>query len=305
MSTSGYVDRKTFFGELFPKDEPKRIVIKTGTNVLEKDGKLNTDKMGEIAKTLSDLRKNGVELYYVSSGAILAAMDKLGTNRTEFRKRYNNEKEYLRALQLLSGIGQHRLMCAYEHEFDKYKDDKHDKHGQLISQVQLTKNDRSSYVDTVSRYAKNGVIPIINENDNLATDEITFGDNDNLAKMVAEDLEADLLIILSDTIYYDKNPREHTDTTPFYEVDNITRKMIKDADSKGPWGTGGMKTKLTTAKYLNKKGIPVVLLNGKNDSVDQICNLLKGEEEIGTLFIPKRKRSYLGRLADYFIHSGT
>ncbi len=274
MSASGYIDRRTFFSGL----NPKRIVVKTGTGVLEKDGKLNIDKVDEIAKVLSNLYKEGVEVYYVSSGAILGAMTKLKTNRTEFEKKYHNKKDRLRGLQLLSGVGQHRLMAAYESAFDN--------NDQLISQVLITKNDQPFYVDTVLRYAKNGVIPIINENDNLATDEITLGDNDNLAGMVATDLGADLLVILSDTMYHDKDPGKYDDATSLHEVYDITEKMIDDADSTGPWGTGGMKTKLTTAGDVTKNGIPVALLDGKSDSVEKLYKLLDGEEEIGTLFIP-------------------
>ncbi len=275
MSASHNVDRKTFFSEL----NPKIFAVKAGTGVLEEYGKLNIDKVDEIAEGLSMLRKKGdeVEVCYVSSGAILAAMDKLETNKGEFRKKYPNDEEYLQGLQLLSGIGQPLLMGTYEDAFDK--------HNQLISQVLITENDRSTYKDVVQSYAQNKVIPIINENDNLSTKEITLGDNDNLAVTVTVDLDADLLIILSDTILYDKDPQKYEDAMPVYEVHNITEEMIKNAASTGPWGTGGMQTKLKAAKKANEANIPVALLDGKNRSISDIERLLNGER-IGTLFIP-------------------
>lgn len=276
MSADGYADRETFFSE----HNIEKAVIKTGTGVLQKGGKLNTDKIDEIAEEFSMLRKkDGVEVCYVSSGAILTAMGLEGTNKDEIKEKYPNPKDYYLELQTYASQGQYLLMGAYDKAFKKYN--------QEISQLVITQNDSDTYINVVLNCLKKGWIPIINENDTVSYGNISFGDNDTLSGKVAEDLNADILIILSDTILYDTDPKIYNYAAPVNEVRRITKEMIKNASSTGPWGTGGMMTKLQTAKKANEANIPVALLDGKNNPISDIERFLNGEEQIGTLFIPE------------------
>jgi glutamate 5-kinase len=196
--------------------------------------------------------------------------------------------------QACAAIGQPLLMAEYRKSFAR--------HGVTVAQVLLTAevlSNRKTYLNlrnAIETLLKLGVVPILNENDSVSTDEIgsTFSDNDKLGALVASKLDADLLIMLSDIdALYDKNPRQYDDAKPIPTVYEITAEIIRNAGEKGSrFSTGGMKTKLEAAKIAANAGCRMVLANGR---ARNIINRIIAGEEIGTLFLPKRKLSNRAR----------
>jgi glutamate 5-kinase len=192
--------------------------------------------------------------------------------------------------QACAAIGQPLLMTEYRKAFDKF--------ALTCAQVLLTAevlNNRKTYLNlknAVETLLKLGVVPVLNENDCVATDEIgsAFGDNDKLSALIASKLDADVLIILSDIdALYDKDPRKFDDAKPVKVVYEITERIIKSAGSRGSkFATGGMKTKIEAAKIASNAGCRIVLANGRTRDV--ITEIIAGAD-IGTVFMPKRKLS--------------
>jgi glutamate 5-kinase len=256
----------------------KRLVIKIGSNILASADKgLNTKRLHTIAKDVSEIMDKGIEVIIVSSGAIAAGLKKLGLKEIP---------KDMKRKQAASAIGQSSLMWAYEHSFAKSK--------KKVAQVLLTRDDVTNRIRYLN--AKNslfallnyGVIPIVNENDTIAVDEIKFGDNDILAALVASLAEADMLIILSDVEgLYTKEPKQKA-ARIIDIVDEITPEIEKLAEGRGSGiSTGGMYSKLLAAKQANSNGIPVVILSGKKRG---LLPRLINAEKIGTYFKPKKQK---------------
>jgi glutamate 5-kinase len=203
--------------------------------------------------------------------------------------------------QACAAIGQPLLMQEYQHAFAE--------HDIAVAQVLLTAevlSNRKTYLNlrnSVETLLKLGVVPVLNENDSVSTDEIgsAFGDNDKLSALVASKLDADLLIMLSDIdAMYDRDPRKHDDAKPIGAVFEITDEIIRSAGTRGSkYATGGMKAKLEAAKIASYAGCRIVLAHGRADNV--ISRIMDGEE-IGTVFMPMRK---LGNRARWILNSAT
>ena len=260
----------------FLKDK-KRIVVKIGTtNVThEETGDINLLKLDKFAEVLTDIRARGKDVIIVSSGAI-------GAGRTAL-----NIKERPKDLpikQACAAVGQARLMMIYQKMFSEYS--------QTIAQLLITKRtmtneiSRANAQNTLRELLNMGVIPIINENDPVSTDQIqneVFGDNDTLSAMVAELVEADLLILLSDIDgLYTDNPKTNKDAKFVECVDNLDDELMKYAKGASTaWGTGGMTTKLEAAKIATAAGADMIICNGSD--VVNVSRILDGKD-VGTVF---------------------
>lgn len=262
-------------------DKAKRIVIKIGTNTLTKDSGVNTAYVSKIAGQVKALLNEGKQVVIITSGAIGMGAGQL--NLTERPKEMDMR-------QACAAIGQPLLMAEYRKAFMRYDI--------TVAQVLLTAevlSNRKTYLNlrnSIETLINLGVVPILNENDSVSTAEIgtAFGDNDKLSALVASKIDADLLIMLSDIdALYDKNPKEFPDAEPIHTVFEITESIMQSAGDKGSThSTGGMKTKLEAAKIASNTGCRIVLADGKEKNV--ISRIIKGEE-IGTIFMPKRKLS--------------
>ena len=209
----------------------------------------------------------------MTSGAIGAGIGKL-----DLKQRPRD----IKVLQATAAVGQNILMSTYDRYFAKYE--------QTIAQLLLTHEDffdRKRYLNlrnTLITLLKSGVIPIINENDTVVVDEIKLGDNDNLSALVASNLDADLLIILTDIDgLYTYDPKRSKKAEFISIVEEITPEIERIASARGKTGTGGMKTKIQAAKVTMKAGIPMVIVNGNEENI--LARIIAGER-IGTIFLP-------------------
>ncbi len=259
-----------------------RIVVKVGTRLLT-GGSQNLDMavMSSLVAQVAHLHKQGAEAIIVSSGAIASGRQKLGLTRTV---------KDVPLKQVLAAVGQSRLMNTYEWLFDKYDI--------TVAQALLTKadlSDRAGYLNarnTLLALLELRVVGIVNENDVISIDEIKeakFGDNDNLSAMVANLVDADLLIILTDTDgLYTADPHRAADAQLIPVVDKINAKIVRlGAMNEDKIGTGGMVTKIEAARLATSSGVEVVIANGKAESV--IVRLASGEA-IGTRFLPSTSK---------------
>jgi len=263
----------------------KRIVVKIGTNVLTKDEGIDAGYVRQVAGQTSSLVKGGRQVVIVTSGAI-----GMGAGQLELEGKVKGMK----MRQACAAIGQPLLMQEYRKSFLQY--------GVTVAQVLLTAevlNNRKTYLNlrnSIETLLDLGVVPILNENDSVSTAEIgtAFGDNDKLSALVASKIDADLLIMLSDIdALYDKNPREFPDAKAIPAVFEITDEIVRTAGGKGSrYATGGMKTKIEAARIASNAGCRIVLANGR--AKDVITRIVAGEE-IGTVFMPKRKLSNRSR----------
>ena len=256
----------------------KRIVIKIGTNTLSKDGIIDIGYVTRIAKQISKLLEQKKQVVVVSSGAIGMGLGQLDTDTAK----------NIKMRQACAAIGQPLLIHEYHKSFSRL--------GVTVAQVLLTTevlNNRKTYLNlrnSIETLLKLGVVPILNENDSVSTEEIgsAFGDNDKLSAFVASKIDADLLIMLSDIdALYDKDPRKFTDAKPISTVYEITDQIITSAGGKGSkHATGGMKTKIEAAKIASNAACRIVLADGR---VPNIITKIMSGENIGTVFMPKRK----------------
>ena len=263
----------------------KRIVIKIGTNILTKNGGMDGGYVRRVARQINSLLKAGRQVIIISSGAI-----GMGAGQLEMRGKVTNTK----MRQACAAIGQPLLMAEYRKSFARY--------GVTVAQVLLTAqvlNNRRTYLNlrnSIETLLKLAVVPILNENDSVSTDEMgsAFGDNDKLSALVASKIDADLLILLSDIdALYDKDPRKFADALAIPAVFEITADIIRNAGGKGSMhGTGGMKTKIEAAKIASNAGFRIVLADGRLKNI--IGRIIAGDE-IGTVFMPKRKLSNRSR----------
>ena len=263
----------------------KRIVVKIGTNILTKDGGVNTAYVRRIASQITSLLKTGREVVIISSGAIGMGADQLAVA---------GKVKDTKMRQACAAIGQPLLMAEYRKSFASF--------GITVAQVLLTAevlNNRKTYLNlrnSIETLLKLGVVPVLNENDSVSIDEIgsAFGDNDKLSALVASKIDADLLIMLSDIdALYDKDPRKFSDARPISTVYEITEDIVRSAGGKGSrYAIGGMKTKIEAAKIASNAGCRIVLANGRLKNV--MVRIIAGAS-IGTIFMPKRKLSNRSR----------
>lgn len=254
----------------------KKVVVKVGTStVTYPTGKLNLLRLEKLARVLSDIKNEGRDVVLVTSGAVASGLGRLG-----LAKNHKTTQEK----QALAAIGQGILMQIYEKLFGEY--------GVVVAQVLLTKDvvDEEKKMlnvkNTFEQLFKFGAIPIVNENDVVAIEELEFGDNDTLSAYVATIIGADLLIILSDIDgLYSCDPRLNKDAElirEVYEIDSYIESIAGGAGSLN--STGGMQTKIEAAKIAMQNKIPMVIANGENPSV--LRDILAGKD-VGTLFICK------------------
>lgn len=256
----------------------KRVVIKVGTSTIaHESGLINIYRMEHLARMLSDIKNRGYEVVLVSSGAI-----GVGAQRMQLSERPRD----IQGKQAAAAVGQVVLMNMYQKFFHEYN--------YQVAQILVTKQVETDKVmkyhakNTLGELLRNHIIPIVNENDTISTDEIIFGDNDTLSAVVAGLVDADLLILLSDIDgLYSDDPKLNPDAELLDRVPIIDKQIESIAkDSSTKLGTGGMITKIKAAKYATKRGIHVVLANGStNETIEQI---LSGEK-VGTLFVGGKK----------------
>lgn len=272
--------------------QSKRIVVKIGTSTLSKDDAVDMEYLRCVAAQVASLIGQGRQVVIITSGAI-----GMGAGLLQLKGSVADMK----MRQACAAIGQPLLMQEYQRAFAE--------HDIAVAQVLLTAevlNHRKTYLNlrnSVETLLKLGAVPVLNENDSVSTDEIgsAFGDNDKLSALVASKLDADLLIMLSDIdAMYDRDPRKHDDAKPIGAVFEITDEIIRSAGNRGSkYATGGMKAKLEAAKIASYAGCRIVLAHGRTDNV--IGRIMDGEE-IGTVFMPRRK---LGNRARWILNSAT
>jgi len=256
----------------------KRVLIKIGSNILTGVNGVREDIIAQLCKDIANVKNRGLDVIIVSSGAISSGLKKMNLGRRP------NE---LSQLQALAAIGQGILMRIYEKEFDKW--------GIRIGQLLITKEDLGSrrrylnIANTLFTLLHWKVIPIINENDTVAADEIKFGDNDNLAALITILSECQLLINLTNMDgLFERDPKEFKDARLIPLVEKIDKTVLSYASKDlSLFGTGGMQSKLQAARKASLAGVPTVIANGNLEGV--ITKVLDGEE-IGTLILPMAGR---------------
>ena len=254
----------------------KLVVVKVGTSTLtSKSNPMDRRAIRNISKQVCELLDKGIRVVLVSSGAIGAGMHLLGLK---------SRPRTLEHLQAAAAIGQAQLMKAYDEYFKE--------HRRKVAQVLLIRDDleqrqrRSNVKSTLFTILEYGAVPIINENDTVSADEIKIGDNDTLASLVTKLLGADLLIILSDVdgLYSHMGRKEVVDTVN--EIDKNIEELACGTDKDVC--VGGMSTKIKAAKVVTESGIPMVIANGQTE---EILTKIVNKERVGTIFIPRSKRS--------------
>ncbi len=253
----------------------KRLVVKVGTSTLtHATGKTNIARMEKLVRVLADLHNMGHEVLLVSSGAVGVGLGKLGV-----KERPSATKE----LQAAAAIGQGELMFLYDKFFSEF--------GINVAQLLFTTEEmedaqsREHLLDTFRQLLAFEAIPIVNENDSVSVDELLNGDNDCLSATVAALVEADMLLMLTDTDgLYDANPKENPNAKLIETVTAITEEIEHAAGGAGSRGTGGFMTKIRAAKIATAAGVPVVIMNGNDPAA--MYRVLEGER-VGTMFLPK------------------
>ena len=256
----------------------RRIVVKVGSNVLTAENGLNLKSIRSISRQICELLADGLEVILVSSGAMASGIRKVGLSRRpdEIPKR-----------QAVSAVGQAGLIMAYEKAFTTYN--------KKVAQILLTNEDlanRQRYLNarnTLNTLLAWLIVPIINENDTVMTEEIQFGDNDMLAASITLLMDADILINLTDIDgLYNKDPRAHSDAELLTVVSRIDRHIETIASSiPGALGSGGMQSKIKAAKRLNTAGVPMIIANGLKPGM--LKKLFTGKDH-GTFFIPRSEK---------------
>ena len=249
----------------------KRLVIKVGSAVLTENDSVALERMSALVDFIAELQ-NRYEVILVSSGAVAAGYTKLKLDRGVLKNK-----------QALAAIGQPVLMKKYAKKFEK--------HNILVAQVLVTAanlnkaDDIQRVRNTVDTLLENRVVPIVNENDATATEELVVGDNDQLSAYIAKMADADMLVILSDIdAYYDKDPRKNDDAKVLKVVREIPQEeLLRDVTPNNVFATGGIVTKLKAASYLLENGIDTFLSSGF-DLADAKEFLLKNNHQGGTLF---------------------
>lgn len=263
----------------------KRIVFKFGTNVLRgEDGYVSLPRIYSFIEDIAHLVKAGKEVIIITSGAVGLGKKRLGLEGTKGTA----------LKQACAAIGQSKLMSIYENGFDTYN--------LVAAQILLTEDDfgiRTRYLSlrtTLNKLLELGTVPVINQNDTVSNVEITpryekmqvcFSDNDKLSALVASELDADLLVILSDVDgLFDKNPKENPNAKIIHEVKEVTDEILNLGTDASEGGRGGMRTKLKAAQMVTRFGGKVIIANGK---VPYIIKKIFNGEEYGTMFLPQNE----------------
>lgn len=250
----------------------KRIVVKVGTSTLTHEtGKTNIARMAKLVSVLSDLKNEGHEIVLVSSGAVGIGSAKLG---------FPSKPKTTQGLQASAAVGQCELMFLYDKLFSEY--------AVVVSQLLFTADtlanpsEKDHLLDTFNQLLDYGALPIVNENDSVYVEELLNGDNDCLSANVAALIEADMLIMLTDTDgLYDDNPKKNENAKLISVVDKIDYNIYSIAGDAGEKGTGGFATKIKAADIATSAGISTVIMNGEKPTA--IYKVLSGER-IGTYF---------------------
>lgn len=262
--------------------QANRIVIKFGTNILTNDeGDVSLPRVYSFIEDVSKLKKSGKEVILVTSGAVGLGKKKLDVENTDA----------VAMKQACAAIGQSKLMSIYENAFDQYS--------LVVAQILLTEDDfsqRKKYLSlrtTLNKLLELNVIPIINQNDTVSTIEldelysatqVCFSDNDKLSALVAGELEADLLVILSDIDgLFDSNPKTNSNAKIIPVVEKVTPEIMAYGEDASLGGRGGMKTKLEAARLVTRSGGIVLIANGK---IPSVISQIFAQNEIGTIFLP-------------------
>ena len=257
-----------------------KIVVKIGTSTLaHATGRLNIKRIEQLCKILSDLKNAGHEIILVSSGAIGMGVGKLGLSA---------RPRDVAGKQAAAAVGQCELMYTYDKLFSEYN--------HTVAQILLTADDlrqadrHQNFENTMQKLLEMAVLPIINENDTVATEEIEIGDNDTLAAIVAQSVRADLLILLSDIDgLYTADPHKHTDAQLIANVYELDEQIMALGGSAGTsLGTGGMATKLRAAQIATSAGCDMVIANGADP--EALYRIADGEA-VGTRFHARKGES--------------
>ncbi|NIP37972.1 MAG: glutamate 5-kinase [Candidatus Dadabacteria bacterium] len=260
-------------------DKVSRVVIKIGSSVLTREnGELNEEIFDLLAAQVSPIKSSGLEVIIVSSGAIASGMKKLSIDK---------KPEDIVMKQALAACGQSTLMGIYENSFSK--------HSQITAQVLLTHagiSDRKRFITarkTIMKLLRMGIIPVINENDVVANEEIMVGDNDNLAALVTSLIEGDLLILLTNIDgLYSGDPEQNKDAKLISLIKEVNGDIEKYAGkTRGKTTTGGMVTKIEAVKNAAAFGVPTIIANGKDPS--NISAIFDGKD-VGTFFLPAMEK---------------
>ncbi len=255
-----------------------RIAVKVGTSTLTyANGNMNIRHVEKLCRVMSDLKNAGNEMILVSSGAI-----GMGVGKLSLRERPSD----MPTKQAAAAVGQCELMYVYDRQFSEY--------GHTVAQILLTGSDlrdearNRNFRNTINRLLEMGVLPVINENDTVSTEEISVGDNDTLAAIVSVDAGADLLILLSDIDgLYDADPRKDKSAKIITRVVKMTDEIMALGGGAGSsLGTGGMHTKLNAAKLCMENGIDMVIADGSHP--EALYSIVDGES-VGTLFCGKER----------------
>lgn len=267
--------------------DKKRIVVKIGSSSLQhpETGDLDYTKLDVLVRELCDMRNRGKDVVLVTSGAIAVGQKAVHMKETDYTGEGTVAKK-----QACAAVGQARLMMTYQKIFAEYN--------QVAAQILMTKN---TIVDNLNRYNahntftelfKMGVIPIVNENDTVATYEIEIGDNDTLSAIVAALVDADLLILLSDIDgMYTDDPRKNEEARFIEVVEELTEELMQmgKGSTGSSVGTGGMNTKLIAAQIATSSDIDMVIANSRDIKV--LHRILDGKN-IGTLFKGNKKHYF-------------
>lgn len=254
-----------------------RIVIKVGTSTLaHSTGRLNIRRVDELVKVMSDLKNSGHEVILVSSGAI-----GMGAGKLSLKEKPSD----IPTKQAAAAVGQCELMYTYDKLFSEYN--------HTVAQLLLTGSDfkneerHLNFTNTMMRLLELDVLPVINENDTVATDEISVGDNDTLSALVAESVNADMLVLMSDIDgLYTADPHKDSTAQLIPEISELTPEIMALGGGAGSTlGTGGMKTKLHAAEICTASGTDMIITNGQNPDV--LYDIAENKP-VGTRFIAKR-----------------
>ncbi len=269
----GLYYRQTLF------DKAKRVIVKVGSAILAGENGLNRQVIDNLAREIAFLHNSGREVILVTSGAVAAGRRKIHMG--------DGLELTIKQKQALAAIGQSSLMHDYDEAFAAY--------GKNIAQILLTHSDlanRKRYLNvrnTILTLFKYGVIPVINENDTVSTEELKFSDNDSLGALVANLIEADMFICLTDVDgLYDRNPLTDPQAKVVYTVAEVTDEILAMAgNSKSVLGTGGMCSKIQAAKMVSAGGGSSFIGSGRQ--TDILKHLFSGET-VGTFFLPRKEK---------------
>jgi glutamate 5-kinase len=257
----------------------RRAVVKVGSQILSSESGIEEARVEGLARELAGIHDQGKEVVVVSSGAVAAGMSRLAVKE---KPRTIPQK------QALAAVGQIKLMALYEKHFSRFKKN--------VAQVLLTHEDlanRRRYLNakhTLQTLLESSIIPIVNENDTVAVEEMKFGDNDHLSALVATLLEADLLVILSDVHgIHEQDPHLHADAALIPLIADIKKaKENLSGESQSFFGTGGISSKISAAEKAGAAGIPTIIANGLEEGI--LSKLFDAKEEVGTLVLPEENR---------------